>query len=339
MIKLCGTKKVRVIENISYHNPLASVCIQAYNHEKTIKRCLDSILLQKTDFDYEILIGEDCSNDQTRSICAEYAQRYPSKIRLFLHDRSNNIKIDGRPTGRYNFIYNLNSCRGKYIALCDGDDFWINDQKLQLQVDFLRKNNEYSLTHHAVREIYEIDKSHKDVFKKQYEVGEQTKELVKFNYIHTVSVVFTKEHLKIPEWYLEIRQGDWPLWILLSREGKIKYFKELMACYRIHSGGIWSAMSVKDNLSAMESSVAKLNQFLDYRYSKEFNEHIINLKYWALFKLHETREFKAFFTYFVQAFKHAKFSQEYSYKDLLNHLKIFIKYQLNVWNIRRNRHK
>ena len=339
MLKLQHTEKVQEFKNRSYQNPLASVCVHTYNHEKSIKECLDSILCQKTDFEFEILIGEDCSSDQTRSICIQYATLYPEKIRLFLHDRSNNIEIDGKPTGRYNFIYNINSCRGKYIALCDGDDFWTCDKKLQMQVDFLQKNESYSLTHHAVKELYFPGNTYKNVLKQQYQLSEQTTELIRFNYIHTVSVVFKKDRLVLPKWHLKIRQGDWPLWILLSQVGKIKYFEKVMACYRVHKGGIWSSMDINESIQATEISILKLDKFLKYQYTKEFQEHIINLKYRALFKLHKTRKFKAFFTYFVQALKHTKLSQEYNYIDLLNHLKIFIKYQLNVWNFRSNRNK
>ncbi|MEZ4781129.1 MAG: glycosyltransferase [Flavobacteriaceae bacterium] len=119
-------------------NPLVSVVVGVYNHERFIKLCLNGILMQKTDFKYEIILGEDASTDGTREICKEYAKRFPDKIKLFLRSRKDVIYINGNATGRYNFIENLKACQGKYIALCDGDDYWTDPLKLQKQVDFLK---------------------------------------------------------------------------------------------------------------------------------------------------------------------------------------------------------
>lgn len=111
-----------------------SVCVPTYRHARTIEKCLDSILEQETDFAYEILIGEDGSTDGTRELCAEYARKYPEKIRLFLHGRDNNIKINGHASGRFNLLYLLSKANGEYIAICEGDDWWTDKNKLQTQV-------------------------------------------------------------------------------------------------------------------------------------------------------------------------------------------------------------
>src|SRR5690606_14855355 len=114
------------VEEVSNQVPdfvLVSVCIVTYNHVDYIRECIESVLNQKLSFQYEILIGDDDSTDGTREICMQYAKQYPEKIKLFLHKRENNILIEGRPSGRFNFIYNLYSARGKYIAFCEGDDY------------------------------------------------------------------------------------------------------------------------------------------------------------------------------------------------------------------------
>ena len=98
-------------------NVVVSVCVQTYQHVDYIKEYLDGILNQKTNFDFEILLGEDASTDGTREICLKYAEKYPDKIRLFLHHRENNISVGGKPSGRFNFLYNLYTAQGKYIAL------------------------------------------------------------------------------------------------------------------------------------------------------------------------------------------------------------------------------
>lgn len=107
--------------------PIVSVCVQTYQHEAYIKECLDSILAQKTSFPFEIILGEDDSEDQTRKICKEYAEKNPDRIRLFLRNKKDKIFINGVKTGRFNFLENLKSCRGKYIAMCDGDDYWTDN--------------------------------------------------------------------------------------------------------------------------------------------------------------------------------------------------------------------
>ena len=120
--------------------PLVSVCITTYNQEKYIAKSIESCLQQETDFNYEILVGEDDSSDGTRHICRDYSEKYPDKIRLFLNERKSVIYIDGRPTGRWNFRNLLNKSKGEYIAFCEGDDFWTDAEKLQKQVDYLHQN-------------------------------------------------------------------------------------------------------------------------------------------------------------------------------------------------------
>ena len=129
-------------------NPLVSVVVTTYQHEKYISETLDSILAQQTSFPYEILLGEDGSQDGTRQICIEYAKKHADKIRLILHDRTKKIVVRGRPTGRYNLLTNFSSSNGKYIALCEGDDFWNDNRKLQKQVDFLEHHPTVVLSFH-----------------------------------------------------------------------------------------------------------------------------------------------------------------------------------------------
>ncbi|GEM_PF-2980474 len=122
-------------------SPVVSVCVPTYNHAGHIAACLDSILAQKASFPFEILVGDDASTDGTREICIEYANKYPERIKLFLHRRENNIEINGRPTGRFNATYALLSSRGRYIAICEGDDMWTDSTKLERQVQYLEQHS------------------------------------------------------------------------------------------------------------------------------------------------------------------------------------------------------
>lgn len=130
--------------------PLVSICVQTYQQEEYIGQCIESLLSQKCGFPFEIILGEDDSTDQTRAICQDYAERYPDVIRLFLRNKKDKIFIRGAKTGRFNFLANLKAARGKYITLCDGDDYWVNDQKLQMQVDFMKKHPEVGLTYSSL---------------------------------------------------------------------------------------------------------------------------------------------------------------------------------------------
>ena len=136
------------------NKPLVSVCVMTYQHKKYIKDCLDGILMQKTDFPFEILLGEDASTDGTKEICLEYAKKYSDKIRLFLHKRENNIKYNGNPSGKFNFLYNLFNSKAEYIALCEGDDYWNDPYKLQKQVDILEKNNDLAMCTHETHHLH-----------------------------------------------------------------------------------------------------------------------------------------------------------------------------------------
>jgi glycosyltransferase involved in cell wall biosynthesis len=114
---------------------IVSVCMLAYNHEKYIREAIDGVLMQKTSFPVQLVIGEDYSKDGTRIICEEYASKNPGIIRLLPSDKNHGMVP--------NFIRTLKACDGRYVALCEGDDYWIDPYKLQSQVDFMEKKPEY----------------------------------------------------------------------------------------------------------------------------------------------------------------------------------------------------
>lgn len=232
-------------------NPKVSVSIITYNHEKYIAQALDSVLRQETDFEYEIILGEDESQDGTRKICIEYARRYPDRIRLFLRSRKNVIYINGRPTGRFNFVENLKAIRGKYIAVLDGDDYWTKPYKLQKQVDFLESHPDHSICFTRAA-VFSEDNSYQS-----YEVPAikghiqslVLEDLLRDNPMATCSVMFRRGlFAELPSWYFKLAFGDWPLHILNAQYGKVGYIPEVMAAYRLHAGGVYSSRRVIDNL-------------------------------------------------------------------------------------------
>lgn len=266
--------------------PLVSVCVQTYQHANYIKECLDSILIQKTDFEFEILLGEDESTDGTREICLEYAEKYPDKIRLFLHSRKNVISIDGNQTGRFNLLYNLNAAKGKYIALCEGDDYWTDPLKLQKQVDFFKREPGYALCFHPVR--VRVGEEVKDDFITKDVQGTTTiYELAKGNFIHTPSVMM-RRNSKVINTLGELCPplGDYVLHILNAQYGKIKKLPDCMANYRVHEGGIWSS---RNTVFKLEKTVEAI-EILERAVEKEFSSVFSSQKEQLLLSLLELSE-------------------------------------------------
>lgn len=130
---------------INHVQPLVSVCIPTFQHVKYIRECLESVLSQQTDFTFEILVGEDDSTDGTRQICIEYAEKYPDKIRLFLRKSEDKMIRSGKKIGRLNHLGLYRTARGRFVCICDGDDYWTSEHKLQLQVGLMRQYPEASI--------------------------------------------------------------------------------------------------------------------------------------------------------------------------------------------------
>ncbi|MCD4681358.1 MAG: glycosyltransferase, partial [Bacteroidales bacterium] len=277
-------QKKEVIEypnNTLENKPLVSVIVVTYQHVNFIKDCIDGILMQKTDFPFEILLGEDASTDGTREVCITYAEKYPDKIRLFLHHRENNMKINGMPTGRFNLMYNLLAARGKYIALCEGDDYWKDPLKLQKQVDFLESNCGYSMCFHEAMTIWangdseKFNKINKDTV---FEITDLTQK----NFISTASCVFRRNFNDLPEWYKELNAGDWGLHFYNATFGKIYYMSDCMSVYRQHSKSIWSSLPYREMIFKGVEVMRVLDRAFNYKYHKDFekgiNKRIAKLK-------------------------------------------------------------
>ncbi len=259
--------------------PLVSVCVGTYNHKYFIQKCLDSILAQETTFNYEIILGEDESTDGTREICIEYAKNHPTIIKLFLRKRKDVIYINKKATGRYNFIHNLKSCSGKYIALCDGDDYWSDSQKLQKQVDFLEKNLDFNICFHPVKIFNQDEKILKmDHITRPVEETTSIENLLEGNYIHTPSIVFRNNFI-IPNWLSTTPIGDWPLYIIASQGKKIKKLQDLMAVYRMHRGGIWSGNEIAFREKALLQTYIIVRENVSFNTKEELKLDTLILRY------------------------------------------------------------
>jgi glycosyltransferase involved in cell wall biosynthesis len=227
-------------------SPLLSIVCTTYNHAGHIEGALRGFLAQITSFPCEICIGEDESSDGTREICQRCTDQYSDCIRLFLRSRKDVFHIDGRVRGRFNFVKTIHSTQGKYIAFCDGDDLWIDPNKLQKQVTFLEKYPTYSMTFHGCRTTYS-DCRYEDqrLAEDLHTLDLHSLSLVE-NSIRTCTAVFRKssvithlESLFDPD----ILVADCPRWLLCAKAGLIKYFPDIMGVYRYYGAGLWSELT------------------------------------------------------------------------------------------------
>ncbi len=234
----------------------ASVFVVTYNQEKYIRQCLDSILMQQVDFDYEVVIGEDHGTDHTRAICEEYAAKYP-RIRLL--PLMENLGI------ARNWQRVLSACEGEYIAMCEGDDYWTEPLKLQKQVNFLEQNKLYAGCFHkakcvddsefVIREIQACDKNKGFTFK----------ELVNGWIVPTASLVFRNDKFVIDGInYLAKYSGvstDRLLVALIAYKGDLLYLHEDMSVWREATDSIHKSLDV---ISIFQGNVSLYKSLCKY---------------------------------------------------------------------------
>ncbi len=216
---------------------LVSVGMPTYGQEKFIKEAVLGVLFQQCNFEVELIVADDCSQDNTAEIVQNIIETHPngSWIKYIKHEKNKGAIP--------NFTWTFCQARGKYIAACEGDDYWTDPLKLQKQVDFLESNPDYSMVFHKVKEV-DISGQQTDnvLTSPEQEETYDLKYLAKGNFIHTPSVVFRKNFSKFPDWINTSPIGDYPLHMLNAQYGLIKYLPEEMAVYRI-GNGIWSSQS------------------------------------------------------------------------------------------------
>lgn len=240
-------------------SPLVSISCITFNHASFIRQCLDGFVAQKTDFPFEIVIYDDASTDETVSIIEEYVERYPGLFKPFFNLENQYSKgIRGM-----NVRFNFPRCEGKYIAFCEGDDFWTDAYKLQKQVDFLEKNPTYSACVHSAK-VW--DENEKKFSNSNYE-GIQRDFDLNLNRIFnhsggvypTCSLLMLKDKIRYPDNLMYFAGGDLILIIFLATQGKIRFMKEMMGVYRIHSGGVYQGE--EKSLSFYLDNRIKLKKF------------------------------------------------------------------------------
>lgn len=260
--------------------PKVSVAMLTYNHAQFIRQALDSVLMQVTNFDYEIVIGDDLSTDDTRQILLEYQARYPDRFRLLLYATKQGVGG--------NILAVLNHCQGDYIALLEGDDYWTDPHKLQMQVDVLDSDPQCALCFHAYQIYSEAEKRFLSTI--EFEKAEYTLEdLLQLKlYPATHTNVFRTNAMRLPEWVRSLWNIDDVIAMTCAQHGMLRYIHRYMSVYRVHSGGIYSGS---------RRSVAILNTIK----TREAMLQNFNHKHLAHYKFYDLRPLYLKAMYFLDA--------------------------------------
>ena len=247
---------------------LVSICMNTFQHENFIGKAIEGVLMQRTNFPFEILIGEDSSTDCTRVICEEYAEKYPGKIKILP-----NHKKYGQNA---NISRTIAACTGKYIALCEGDDFWIDPYKLQKQVDFLEQHEDFVMCFHKINSVDEQGNILEDVG--------GTNETIFYNgndffhvFIPTPAIVFRNCIKSFPEEFYSVKSTDAFLFAMLSGYGKGADLGFIGASYRKHAGGFYNRLSPlgRYKQSIHTRKIMKRSDFFNPEQKKEIRRELV----------------------------------------------------------------
>jgi glycosyltransferase involved in cell wall biosynthesis len=242
-----------------------SVAMITYNQERFIRQAIESVLAQKVNFDYEIVVGEDCSTDLTRSVLVDFHRRYPNRFVPLLRERNLG--------GPDNFIGTLAACRGQYLAILEGDDYWISSDKLQRQVDFLDAHPDRAICCHRVQFLSETSSGEPYIFPSRVAGPYTIEDLLKGNFVMTCSTVLRRDLMgPLPDWFSKSKLGDWPLFALVARHGKIELMDDIMAVYRMHSGSTWSSMSSLARFELSTQMLKTIDEYLGFEYTNTIRQ-------------------------------------------------------------------
>lgn len=269
--------------NVNY---TVSVRLMTFNHTPFIKDAMEGILMQKTNFPVEVVIGDDFSTDGTLSIIKKYKSTKNIHLKILDRKKGDDYWIKRQEKGRlYNFTNILENCSGKYIALLDGDDYWTDPLKLQKQVDFLEEHKEYVVVYHDAKVVNQADEIIKESKLPERLKKEKTNvELQQGSLALTLTMCFRNVLVKFPKEFYCVQNGDTFLISLLGNFGKGKYIDNIEpAGYRDHSRGVWS------NLEEVEKHKTQANTFY---YLYKFHSRIGNKKIAGFFKIKYRQKYR-----------------------------------------------
>lgn len=268
--------------------PCVSICCITYNHAPFIRQCLDGFMMQRTSFPIEVLVHDDASTDGTQDIIREYEAKYPDVIKPICQKEnqySKGVKVS--------LVYNYSRAKGKYIALCEGDDYWTDPYKLQKQVDFLESHPDYVMCSHRFDQYYEEERRLEKEQDESFQGADyDLKNLIGGKWLtQTLTVMYRRSALDLQHYESYGMSMDIILFYALLKEGKGYCFPDVMGVYRYHKGGAWSEVSLNQQRSlefkarlaiyAIEKS-DDAAMFILYQFAKAMSR-IWMLKRWRMF--------------------------------------------------------
>lgn len=243
-------------------DPLVSILVLTYNHEKYIQQAIEGCLMQQTSFPFELIIHDDASTDNTAQIIQRYADQYPEVI-VPIIQKENQYSKGVRITA----TILIPRARGKYIAFCEGDDYWTDSMKLRKQIDFLENHPEYSGSAH---QSLVLTNGVERLFNRNVKSDIYINDLLGSRLFHTASFVFrTDPYRKYPPMPGKALSGDRLLFLLVAANGPIYYFNDIMCIYRKHDGGISSTVTynmMKRDFNTVDYLQKNVKNFPKYRY-------------------------------------------------------------------------
>jgi len=247
-------------------NPLVTIACITYNHSKYVEQTLDCFLAQEVDFKYEIIVHDDASTDNTQEILKRYKKQYPDRIKLVL--QTTNQFQRGVTKVFFHGIFAL--AKGKYIATCEGDDFWTDKYKLQKQIDFLESNPDFNFSVGKV--IVKNEVTQKEILKKeQFEIASKeyytVKDYLKYYFSQTSTFVFRSGYTQ-PQHCNSYLGEDNLMVLLATKDKKIKYHNEVFSTYRVHPGGL-TQQKFNSKLLYLDfkKKLASFSEILNHKYS------------------------------------------------------------------------
>ena len=298
--------------------PKVSVAMATYNHEKFIEQAIESVLAQQTTFDYTLIVGDDCSQDKTQEIVRSYSDKYPEQIKTILYSKHIGLRSQDRVGLRV-----LEQCTGKYVALLDGDDYWISEHKLQRQVDLLEKHSGAAFCFHNTKVVFDDDPSQNYLSHPEPPADVKIDDIIQRWVAMTSSIVLRRDYLlPLPPWIIEINQADWLFQMLLAARGSVHYVDEVMSVYRRHSGGMSNMFA---DIDVSIDNTSRLYRHFNGWSEGKFREPVFR----SLAALHfgsalRHRSLGRYIRFVHDAFLHLRFSRPTGLMGSMNSLRYFV---------------
>ncbi|MFV8440723.1 glycosyltransferase family 2 protein [Flavobacterium sp. LB2P44] len=296
---------------------LLSVSMITFKHELYIKQAIEGVLMQETNFEFHLIIADDCSPDATPQIVKDLIDNHPNgyRVKYFRHEKNMGMQTNGS--------FALQQCKGKYVAVCEGDDYWTDPLKLQKQVDFLEANNDYVIhSGNAIQFTDDLKWNGKAILSDTLNATFQLKDFLSNNNIITCTTMFRNIEFNLPKNFSRVTFGDWFLYVILIKNSGLKVYRsiDLYSVYRVHPGGVMSNLSDLENCSAHILQITIINNYLKNK--KLGVKQLVDLNDYSLRKYRLQINNKLYFGALktvVIHFKYARF--EMPFKKYLNTFK------------------